>query len=403
MKRSSRAAAIPDYVDTLDGFRALAAFLIMMFHYWQQSWVTMSIRVFGYTIDFGDIVSNGYLGVELLFMLSGFCLYYPLAMHPDRRLRLGNYVYKRCVRILPSYLLCVLICSAWQIGRLAPDVLREQFIGNMTLTQMTTPALAYNQINGVLWSIAIEAQFYVLFPILLPLFRKKPWHVMAAAFLIAEVWRWYLKDIDHSRINWLMNQLPPTLDCFVGGMLAAHVTAQLKRRFRAQPADELRPAFSTAALAGLLAVLMVCIYIYAERYNDVPDNLSRIQMNTRKFVVAGFGLALTASVFSNRWMHRLLGNPLTRFFSGISYQVYLWHMWIALRLKDLHIPAYATERPMDDPAWRFPYMMLSIALSLAAAILMTYAFERPVSRFFFGHMPRWAKPRKAAEVKRDAK
>ena len=173
MKRNARARSIPDYVDTLDGFRAVATFLVLIFHYWQQSWVSMVVRVGPVEVDFTPIVSIGSLGVELLFALSGFCLYYPFALHPQRRLHAGNYAYKRMVRILPTYFLCVIVCSVYQVGRLDPALLREQFIGNMTLTQMSTPSLAYNHLNPVLWSIAIEAQFYLLFPLLLPLFRKK--------------------------------------------------------------------------------------------------------------------------------------------------------------------------------------------------------------------------------------
>ena len=65
-------------------------------------------------------------------------------------------------------------------------------------------------------------------------------------------------------------------------------------------------------------------------------------------------------------------------------------MWICLRLKDFRIPAYVTERPMDDSAWRMPYLLLSIGLSVAAAVLMTYFYERPVSQFLFAHAPRWS-------------
>ena len=119
-------------------------------------------------------------------------------------------------------------------------------------------------------------------------------------------------------------------------------------------------------------------------------------MHTRKFVVIAFGGAVACSVLSCRWLRRTLGNPLTRFVSAISYQVYMWHMWIALRLKDFRIPAYATERPMDDPAWRFPYLMLSLILSLIAAILMTYCVEQPVSRLLLKRAPRWARPRRAS-------
>ena len=402
MKRRSRSQTIPDYVDTLDGFRAIATFLVLIFHYWQQSWVSMVLTLGPVSIDFTPIVSIGSLGVELLFVLSGFCLYYPFAMHPERRLHPGQYAYKRMVRILPTYFLCVIIASVYQIGRMDPATLREQFIGNMTLTQMSTPALAYNQLNGVLWSIAIEVQFYLIFPFLLKLFRKKPYWVMLGAFLIGETWRWYLREIDHSQINWLMNQLPGMIDVFVGGMLAAHVVAQLKRSLSDEQKQSFAPAFTLATLMFIMVYILVTMYIYPLRYNDVPDNLSRLQMHTRKFVVIAFGGAVACSVLSCRWLRRTLGNPLTRFVSAISYQVYMWHMWIALRLKDFRIPAYATERPMDDPAWRFPYLMLSLALSLIAAILMTYCVEQPVSRLLLKRAPRWARPRRASRKRLEA-
>lgn len=393
MKPNARSRSIPDYVDTLDGFRALAAFLVMMFHYWQQSWVGMAIRIGPVTLDFTPIVSIGSLGVELLFVLSGFCLYYPLAMHPERRLHLGQYVYKRAVRILPTYLLCVLICAAYQIGRMDPSVLREQFIGNMTLTQMTTQALSYNQLNGVLWSIAIEAQFYVLFPLLLPLFRKKPYWTALGAFLIAEGCRAYLRDFAPDKaVFFYTNQLPPMLDAFVGGMLSAHVAALLKRALTKEQKRALRPALTLAAIAFFMLYILSTMYIYPLRYRDALNNLSILQLHVRKFVILGFAGAIACSVMSCRWMHRLLGNPITRFASTISYQLYLWHMWIALRLKDFHIPPYAAQTPMDDPAWRLPYLLTCIALSLTAATLITYFIERPIARACLNHAPRWARP-----------
>lgn len=391
-KPNARSRSIPDYVDTLDGFRAIATFLVLIFHFWQQSWVSMVLRIGPVSIDFTPIVSIGSLGVELLFVLSGFCLYYPLAMHPERRLHPGNYLYKRAVRILPTYLLCVLICGAYQVGRMDPAVLREQFIGNLTLTQMSTPALAYNRLNPVLWSIAIEAQFYVVFPLLLPLFRKKPYWVMLGAFLIGECWRAYLRDIDHSQINFLMNQLPGMIDVYVAGMLAAHLVAQLKHTLTDEQQLTLRPAFTLAAILFAAMYFLAVMYIGALRYNDVPDNLSRLQMHTRKFVVIGFSGAIACSVLSSPWMHRLLGNPVTRFISTISYQVYMWHGWLALRLKEWRLPDYTTERPMDDLAWRWPYLLICIGLSLAVAIFWTYCLERPISKICLRHTPRWARP-----------
>lgn len=391
MRRIDRRRSIPDYVDTLDGFRAIAACLVMMFHFWQQSWVTMELRLGPVTIDFSAVVCIGSLGVELLFILSGFCLYYPLAMHPERRLHVGSYIYKRCVRILPTYLLCVLVCSAYQIGRLDAGLLWRQFIGNLTLTQMSTAELSYNHLNPVLWSIAIEAQFYVLFPLLIKPFRKRPYWVMLAAFVVGESWRWYLREIDHSQINWLMNQLPGMIDAFVGGMLAAHMTAALKRSLTGEQQNRLAPMFTAAFVLCFMLYFLTTQYIHLRRYDNLPDNLSRLQMYTRKFVVAAFVGCIVSSIFAVKPLRRLLGNPATRFVSSISYQLYLWHMWLCLRLKDWRIPAYSTERPMDDAAWRFPYLMLSIGLSVAVAILAAYLIERPISAFAMNRAPRWAR------------
>ena len=402
MKGNARTRTIPDYIDTLDGFRAIAAFLVMMFHFWQQSWVTMAVKIGPVKLDFSSAVSMGGLGVELLFILSGFCLYYPLAMHPERKLNIGSYVWKRCVRILPSYLLCVIICSLYQIGRLDNGLLVNQFIGNMTLTQMSTASLAYNHLNPVLWSLAIEAQFYVVFPLLAKAFKKQPLWVMLGAFLIGETWRWYLREIDHSRINWLMNQLPGMIDVFVSGMLAAHIAATVKRTLGEEQQKALVPMFTAALVMFFMVYLFATDYIQQHRYDDIADNLSRLQMYTRKFVIIAFSGCVLTSVFSCRWVHRLLGNPVTRFVSVISYQLYLWHMWICLRLKDFRIPSYTTERPMDDMAWRMPYLLLSIALSLLVAILMTYCFERPVTRYLAAHMPRWAKEKRRTAGKHAA-
>lgn len=395
-RRLSRRESIPDYVDTLDGFRALGVMLVVAFHYWQQSWVDLRFTVLGLDVNTTNIVVNGGVGVELLFILSGFCLYYPLAMHPERRLALGHYAYKRAVRILPSYFLCVLVSAAWQIGRLDPAVLRQQFWGNMGLVQMMTPALAYNRLNGPLWSIAIEVQFYILFPLLVVPFRKRPYLVMLAAFAVGEVCRWYLRDVDYSRITFLMNQMPCMIDVFVGGMLAAHVTAQAKREL-GKKRRRFAPAFALGTLAFLMLWLMASKYMGRLRYSDIPENLSRMRMDVRKYLVAGFGGAIACSALASKWLRRALGNGLSRFISTISYQVYLWHAWIALSLKDVHIPAYATARPMDDVAWRWPYLLLCAGLALAVSVVLTYGFERPISRFCMKHMPRWARPGPAKE------
>ena len=49
---------------------------------------------------------------------------------------------------------------------------------------------------------------------------------------------------------------------------------------------------------------------------------------------------------------------------------------------------------MDDEQWRVPYLLLSVALSLTAAVLMTYFYERPFTDWLMERAPRWARPKK---------
>ena len=117
---SARARSIPNYLDTLDGFRAAATLLVLLFHYWQQSWVGYSwqVRLGTYTLNINlePWIITGGLGVEILFLLSGFCLFYPLAMNPEREFNAREFAYKRFVRILPSYYLCFLVGAGGAAG-----------------------------------------------------------------------------------------------------------------------------------------------------------------------------------------------------------------------------------------------------------------------------------------------
>ncbi len=397
MRGNARARTIPDYVDTLDGFRTIAIMLVVIYHYWQQSWQSMAIKIGSFKIDLLPLVSFGGVGVELMFILSGFCLYYPLAMHEGRRLHLGQYACKRIVRILPTYLLCVLVCSAWQVGRIDASTLKQHLIANLTFTQTTTPALSYNQINGVLWSVAVEVQFYILFPLIVKIFKKKPYLTALAAFAVSQIWRYYLTStvaVSSSNwltLNWLMQQLPCVLDAFVGGMLAAHIAAGVRHSLSEDVQKKLRPMFTVGLIGCILFYLLITQYVYALRYDDVANNVSKLDLYMRKYVTFAFAGAILCSIFSSPWVHRVLGNAFTRFGSTISYQVFLWHMFIALALKDLKIPSYTTERAMDDTAWRMPYLMLCLALTLIVSVLVTYLIEKPVAGFCLRHAPRRAR------------
>ncbi len=403
--RSARARGITDYLDALDGFRTLGTLLVLLFHYWQQSWVGFSwaIQLGSYTlrINLEPWIITGGLGVEVLFLLSGFCLYYPLALDPDRQFNAREFAYKRFVRILPSYYLCFLVgallqlwCTPWaqlRMSQLGPQEWWYHFIGGLFFGQTATPRMYTNPFNGVLWSLPIELQFYLIYPLVLRAFRKRPLLTAACAFVVGECWRFYLRSVDSSNIVFLMNQLPGMIDVFVGGMLAAWMTGHIRRALNSRQLSQLAPVFTALALAFLLFFGLDQLQMYQSR--SLAGGTAVSQMVLRKYNIMALGLGLMAAAFACRWLRRVLGNPFTRYISTISYQLYMWHMLIGLRLKEWHIPPYTIPEggtyPMDDVAWRLPYLLISLALSFAVATAITYLYERPISRALLRHRPAW--------------
>ena len=67
------------HVDTCDGVRALAICIVAWYHIWQQSWLYPNLTVFGREISFDPLVRSGYIWVDVMILISGFCLYLPWA------------------------------------------------------------------------------------------------------------------------------------------------------------------------------------------------------------------------------------------------------------------------------------------------------------------------------------
>lgn len=109
-----------DYIGILDGIRAYSILIVAGFHLWQQSWLQnlfpsnllqfMGVRNF----SLNWVPRTGYMFVDVMLLISGFCLFLPyarqmtdpLAPEPDN---LRTFFKKRAARILPSYYLCLLL------------------------------------------------------------------------------------------------------------------------------------------------------------------------------------------------------------------------------------------------------------------------------------------------------
>jgi peptidoglycan/LPS O-acetylase OafA/YrhL len=233
---------------------------------------------------------------------------------------------------------------------------------------------SFGTINGVLWSLGVEVQFYVLFPAIAWCALRRPFATFAALALVANLYRFGVRnafDAPH-----LMNQLPGTLDLFGAGMLAAYGHRLLEER---APLLVRRRALWTLVSFGGFALFAIVIQ-GAFDARQQPDWPYHWDAAGRPLLTLAFPLATVGALFAWPAWQRVLANPVLVFLSLVSYNLYLWHVAVLRALLDAHIPGWKGVDPHGDPVWALEFTFVAFAAALIVATVITYALERPLLR-----------------------
>lgn len=375
-------------IPVLDGVRVLCVGLVAWFHIWQQSWLTPSFPWFGRTVSLDFLVRSGYIWVDGMLLLSGFLLYYPYAVSLRDAKRLPGifgFYKKRAARIVPSYTLCVLVMLffvAIPQGKYAAlwDGARD-VLAHLTFTHTLFPFSYYGSpLNGALWTLGVEVQFYLLFPFLARAFAKKPIITYAAMTCAAFAFRYYASTLPDCAM-WF-NQLPAFLDVYANGFVAASVFAAIAKKLEKPDKAEgwLRILFTCACAA------CVCCLVAIAKGQAAENGTSAIrlgQMSRRYPLSVMLGLLMVCLPFSVSGVRLILGNAVTRVLSLCSFQFYMWHQVLAVQLRAWRIPYSPYDNPnqmSDTTLWKYQFTWLWLAGALLLSALLTYLFERPLNR-----------------------
>ncbi len=382
------AESIPSlrYVDVCDGIRVLSIGIVAWFHIWQQSWLWPGFDLFGHKINFDPIVRSGYIWVDLMILLSGFCNYLPWARLEDGQPMPGvkRFYIRRIARILPSYFLAVLICFLGAC--LAGFYYSYAQAGKDLITHFTFTSVFFydtyygTPINAGLWTIVIEIHFYILFPVFAMLFRKNKLLTASGMIVLALAFRhWtatHLQDV-----SLYFNQLIAYLDIFAIGMLTAHFHVVFSR---------FRHGMIQRMLFSAVSLISFCVLLRIGRAQSRCPDIEAIrlgQMQRRLWMGIAGGLFLFFSAHSGLLIRRILGNPVARFLAGISMQFYIWHQVLAVQILYLRIIPSFYENPnyMGDRSWQVKYTLLCVAAAFFVSVVLTYFYERPIAERLAKH------------------
>lgn len=350
-----QSAAAPRYRPDIDGLRALAVISVILFH----------AGVPG--------LGGGYVGVDVFFVISGYLITRLLEQprEDSTRYSLAKFYLRRARRILPALLaVCVATAIASFVLLVPGDLVNlgkflsatPLFLSNIaSWTNGGYFARVSNPPLGHLWSIAVEEQFYLVYPVLLlfitrylPRYRRATLFTLGLASLLLCIWASHFYPV----ANYF---LAPSRawELLLGASLALEGAPRIGH-------DGAREYLAMASLLGIA----IAVYTYSERtlYPGIPAILP---------CVATGVLLITGDDSRPALVNRVLGwRPLV-FVGLISYSLYLWHRPLFVLVAYYHI----------EPLGPASIVMLLGVLGLLAAASWRF-IEQPIRKRALLQTPR---------------
>ena len=375
-------------IGVLYGFRALMVLFVVNYHFWQQSWLGQYLPVGGKIISFDFWTRSSYVFVDGMILLSGFLLYLPFARNRVEHTpvpRTADFYLRRLTRILPSYLAAVLIalfCIAIPQGLYYTNAhMAQDLAAHLTFTFLFWPATYIcTPLNVALWTICVEMQFYLIFPLLVRFMRKRPALTLSGMALAGWTYRFCVSRFAQDT-NMLLNQLPSFLDVYALGFLGAIVCVRMRLWLeRAGKKERLAVGLAGMALFSLGTwVLIEILRVQSASSANGHDALRLSQMAVRLPLTMTLMVMMLSAAFWPRIVQKLLDNRLMRFLSTISMNLYIWHQVLAVEMRKAWFPN--TELLHTDHNLQMAYTLLSYSVAILAAMIMTYGLEQPMQKW----------------------
>lgn len=338
------AAGLMSYRQDIDGLRGIAVLSVVLYH------------------AFPSLLPGGFIGVDIFFVISGFLITSILIEAREAGAHsLIHFYMRRVRRLFPALILVLLTVLALGWHLLFADEYRQlglhtvgasAFVSNLLLWRESgyfdTVAVSKPLLH--LWSLGIEEQFYLFWPLLLWLARKGPrWRLWLIGSILGASFAWNILSYQRDPVGDFYAPMTRFWELAAGSLLAVlPIARQASQRHR-----------DLAAWSG--ALLITTGLIWAEAAAGFPGYQALLP-------VMGGGL-LVFSGMSARLNRTLLAAPPLVWLGLISYPLYLWHWPLLSLLRIVHGEA-------TSPGLRLGVLVSSIGLAVATYCLLERPFRR---------------------------
>ncbi len=360
----------------IDGLRGVAATYVVLHHAILQYYEVGTDELAGVQKLGVFLLHQGQLFVDLFIVISGFCLMRPVIKAGYRLPSTAvSFYIKRAVRILPSYfiamvlsLILIWLCIGYKTGThwdVSIPVSFKDILSHALLYNDVFKSTAFT-INHSFWSISVEARIYLLFPLIVLLWRKLgAFYTLIISLLTSALIYQVLYFIDQQGryVNLYTPGFAPYVVLFIQGLMAADVTSAGSRLAK----------LTSRVRWGWVLLLSLCVFIGVR----LVINGLRVDATTftYQWINITFGLfsaillivcALPSTSKVEHYIQAVTSWKPLAFLGTFAYSTYLIHAPLLQVLTQYVIPQFHLSK--------FNAALLLLFLSLVVILPCSYIF-----------------------------
>lgn len=374
-------AGVQSHYPALDGLRGIAILLVIAFHGMLMSPANLLDQVVA------SAASMGWIGVDLFFVISGFLITTILLESKGGRGYFGSFYARRALRVLPLYYVALavyfFVFLPGRMNEMAGNYYRYhelEIINNLQpwlwlhgFNMWVTGHGGFPRISHLnhFWSLAIEEQFYLVWPVLVLALSRRQFRSLCLAMLCGTLGlRLLLTAQDNSPISLMMSTATRIDGLIIGALVALAATQRGGVRAIASPARK-----TLAVSAALLAVIVLAAGGFSPEKSVMVRTFGLTVVTVFFGSVVAIGAGLEAQ---SRWGRRLT-HPALVSLGRYSYAIYVTHMIFYFAMMELGFHP-GLIKPVLGSA--LPAQLVFHAVMIAGSYAMAWVSWRLIERHF---------------------